>query len=131
MQSASCNLTEIREDLSCLVSSKQWPIPRVTLPLHPPRSHFPVLTHPYLLGWDRGEKRSVGLLPALQVILGSSQGARQTIVVVDTLDTVVRVDVLDQSDLVAGGTTRAGNDGGIGQEEFPDLPIQKSARDNQ
>lgn len=90
----------------------------------------PVLTHPCLLGWDGGEERSVGLLPPLQVILGSGQGTRQTIVVVDALDTVSLVEVLDQSDLVAGCTTRAGDDGGVGQEKLPDLQT-KSACDKQ
>lgn len=32
-----------------------------------------------------------------------------------------RVDVLDQGELVAGGTTLAGDDGGVGEEELPDL----------
>lgn len=32
-----------------------------------------------------------------------------------------RVDVLDQSELVAGGTSLTGDDGGVGEEELPDL----------
>jgi hypothetical protein len=39
----------------------------------------------------------------------------------DALDSVSRVDVLDESDLVAGGTTLAGDDGRVGKEELPDL----------
>ena len=39
----------------------------------------------------------------------------------DTLNTVGRVDVLDQGDLVAGGSALTGDDGGVGKEELPDL----------
>lgn len=39
----------------------------------------------------------------------------------DTLDAVRGVDVLDQRDLEAGGGALAGDDGGVGEEEFPDL----------
>lgn len=39
----------------------------------------------------------------------------------DALDTVSRVDVLDQSELPASGTTLAGGDGGGSQEVLPDL----------
>lgn len=48
--------------------------------------------------------------------------------VVNALNTVSRVDVLYQSNLVAGSTTRAGDDGGVGQEEFPDLGDTVSMR---
>jgi hypothetical protein len=33
------------------------------------------------------------------------------------------VDVLDQGELVAGGTSLTGDDGGVGKEELPDLKI--------
>lgn len=86
-----------------------------------PHALVPVLVHPCLLGGDRREQRGVGLLPGLQVELGSVQSTRQTIVVVDALDTVRRVDVLDQCDLVAGSTTLARHDGGVGKEVLPNL----------
>lgn len=53
--------------------------------------------------------------------LGSCHSAEQSVLVVNTLDTVSRVDVLDESDLEAGGTTLAGDDGGVSKEVFPDL----------
>lgn len=53
--------------------------------------------------------------------LGSGHSAGKSILVVDTLNTVSRVDVLDESNLEAGGTTLAGDDGGVGKEVFPDL----------
>jgi hypothetical protein len=34
---------------------------------------------------------------------------------------VGRVDVLDQGELVAGSTSLTGDDGGVGEEELPDL----------
>ncbi len=40
---------------------------------------------------------------------------------VDTLDTVSRVDVLDQGNLVAGCSSLTGRDGGISKEKLPDL----------
>lgn len=39
----------------------------------------------------------------------------------NALNTVGRVDVLDQGDLVAGSGTLAGGDGGVGEEVLPDL----------
>lgn len=39
----------------------------------------------------------------------------------NALDTVGRVDVLDQRDLEAGGTALTGGDGRVGEEVFPDL----------
>ena len=54
-------------------------------------------------------------------VLGSLEGARQTELGVDALDTVSRVDVLDHGDLVASGGTLARDDGGVGKEVFPDL----------
>jgi hypothetical protein len=48
---------------------------------------------------------------------------------VDTLDTVGRVDVLDQCELVAGGTTLSGGDGAVGEEILPDLNKQVSRLD--
>lgn len=39
----------------------------------------------------------------------------------DAKNTVSRVDVLDQGDLVAGGSTLAGDDGRVSKEELPDL----------
>ena len=40
---------------------------------------------------------------------------------VNALDTVSGVQVLDKSDLVASCGALAGDDGGVGEEEFPDL----------
>jgi hypothetical protein len=45
----------------------------------------------------------------------------QTELAVDALDTVGGVDVLDQCQLVAGGTTLSGGDGAVGEEVLPDL----------
>ena len=45
----------------------------------------------------------------------------QTMLRRDTLDAVRRVDVLDQSDLVASCGTLAGDDGGVGEKVFPYL----------
>jgi hypothetical protein len=53
--------------------------------------------------------------------LAGFESALQTELAVDTLDTVGRVDVLDQCKLVAGGTTLAGGDGAVGEEVLPDL----------
>jgi hypothetical protein len=39
----------------------------------------------------------------------------------DTLNTVERVDVLVEDNLVAGSGTLTGDNGGVGQEEFPNL----------
>lgn len=47
--------------------------------------------------------------------------ARNSELRLDTLDPVRGVDVLDQRDLVAGGGALAGDDGGVGEEELPDL----------
>lgn len=57
--------------------------------------------------------------------LCSLQSARETVCARDTLDTVHRVDVLDQSDLVAGGGALAGDDGRVGKEELPDLCCER------
>lgn len=40
---------------------------------------------------------------------------------VDAVDAVGGVDILDQGDLVAGGSSLTRGDGGVGKEEFPDL----------
>lgn len=48
-------------------------------------------------------------------------GGREGELAVDAFDTVGRVDVLDQGELVAGGTALTGDDGGVGKEVFPDL----------
>ena len=53
--------------------------------------------------------------------LGSSQRTREVELVVDALDTVSRVDVLDQSDLEASGGALAGDDGRVREEVLPDL----------
>lgn len=70
------------------------------------------MLHPLLLATR--ERVLAGLLASLQ-------RTAETIGVVDTLNTVSRVDVLDESDLVASSGTLAGNDGAVSEEELPDL----------
>lgn len=41
----------------------------------------------------------------------------------DAIDSVCRVDVLDQHNLEAGGTALARGNSGPGEEEFPDLKL--------
>ena len=52
---------------------------------------------------------------------GGLAGTSKTELGGDALDTVGRVDVLDQGDLVAGGTTLARGDGAVSKEVLPDL----------
>lgn len=61
--------------------------------------------------------------PRIEVELGLELGksARQIELVGNTLDTVSRVDVLDQDDLEAGGATLAGDDGRGSKEVLPNL----------
>lgn len=94
-------------------------IPWINLPFAP--FNIPIFTYSSLLSRDGGEESGVGLLPALQVKLGGIQRTRQTVVVVNSLDTVGRVDVLDQGDLETGGATLTRDDGGVGKEVLPDL----------
>jgi hypothetical protein len=53
--------------------------------------------------------------------LAGFESALQAELAVNTLNTVGRVDVLDQCQLVAGGTTLSGGDGAVGEEVLPDL----------
>lgn len=53
--------------------------------------------------------------------LASGQGTRETILGVDSVNAVARVEVLDNNHLEAGGGTLAGSNGRVGQEELPDL----------
>jgi hypothetical protein len=53
--------------------------------------------------------------------LAGIESAGETELALDTLDTVSRVDVLDQSDLIASCGSLAGDDRGVGEEEFPNL----------
>lgn len=89
-----------------------------------PKGPYPSPHHTHrsdLLARDSREQGLVSLLPLLEIILGSSPGAGEAELGRNTLNTVGRVDVLDQSDLEAGSTTLAGHDGGVGKEELPDL----------
>lgn len=52
---------------------------------------------------------------------GGLAGTGKTELGVDAINTVGRVDVLDQSKLPAGSTTLARSDGGGSQEVFPNL----------
>jgi hypothetical protein len=72
---------------------------------------------------SRGELVGVLLGPGREVDLGlgSLESAAQAELRVDTLNTVGGVDVLDQHDLVASGTTLTRDDGGRGKEVLPDL----------
>lgn len=59
---------------------------------------------------------------AIAHVLGSSfTGRIKAELGLDAFNTVSRVDVLDEGELPAGGTTLAGSDGGGGQEVFPNL----------
>jgi hypothetical protein len=53
--------------------------------------------------------------------LAGFESAFQAELTVDTLDTVCRVYVLDQCQLIAGGATLSGGDGAVGEEVLPDL----------
>ena len=53
--------------------------------------------------------------------LGRRQCTKEAGLRGNALDAVGGVEVLDEGDLVAGGGTLAGYDGGVGEEEFPDL----------
>lgn len=55
------------------------------------------------------------------VVDGSLASPVQAELRADALDTVRRVDVLDQGDLPAGGAALAGGDGRVGEEVLPDL----------
>ena len=68
--------------------------------------------------WEQG---GISLLPGLQVKFGRRQGASQAELSVDALHTVGRIDVLDQSDLVARGASLSGDDGRVRKEVLPDL----------
>jgi hypothetical protein len=62
---------------------------------------------------------------AVTNICGSGfPGAGETVLAVDALNTVGRVDVFDKSNLPAGSPTLAGGDGGVGKEVFPDLQLE-------
>jgi hypothetical protein len=74
-----------------------------------------------LLDRDAGEISGVGLGPGLEISLGSLRSAADAVLGGDALDAVVRVDVLVENDLVAGGAALAGDDGRVGKEELPDL----------
>ena len=78
-----------------------------------------------LLNRDAGELDSVVLSPGLQVSPGVSKRAGKSLLSGDALNPVVGVDVLGEDNLVARGAALAGNDGGVGKEELPDLTTQK------
>lgn len=58
---------------------------------------------------------------AVGTVNGGLASSGETELSGNTLDTVSRIDVLDQSELPAGSTTLAGSDGGGSQEVLPDL----------
>lgn len=76
-----------------------------------------------LLARDRGlgERGRVGVLPGLEVKLGVVKSAREAKGGRNAFNTVGRVDVLNQGDLVAAGGTLARGDGGVTKEVLPDL----------
>jgi hypothetical protein len=51
----------------------------------------------------------------------SGQSAAEPELGWDAFDAVGGVDIFDEGDLKAGGGALAGDDGGVGEEEFPDL----------
>ena len=55
------------------------------------------------------------------IVDSSLAGSSKTVLGVDALDTVSRVDVLDKGNLPAGSTTLAGSDGRGSEEVLPDL----------
>jgi hypothetical protein len=60
---------------------------------------------------------------AIRAVDGSLASTGETELRLDTLDTVGRVDVLDEGELPAGSPTLARGDSGGGKEVFPDLEI--------
>lgn len=58
---------------------------------------------------------------AVGTLDGGLAGTGKTKLGLDTINTVGRVDVLDEGELPAGGTTLAGGDGGRSKEVLPDL----------
>lgn len=60
---------------------------------------------------------------AVGTVDGSLASTGETVLSVNALNAVGRVDVLDQGKLPAGGTALAGSDGGGSQEVLPDLQI--------
>lgn len=59
--------------------------------------------------------------PGLEVGASVLETTLETKLGLDAVHAVGRVDVLDEGDLEAGGGTLARGNGGVGQEEFPDL----------
>lgn len=53
--------------------------------------------------------------------LGGSLSARKSILVMNALDAVGRVDVLDKGNLEAGGSALARGNGRVSEEVLPDL----------
>lgn len=76
-----------------------------------PQARKPTL----LANWEDG----------LASFLCSIEGTGQAVRVGNALDTVGGVDVLDESDLVAGGATLTRDDGAVCEEVFPDLDIHQ------
>jgi hypothetical protein len=72
-----------------------------------------------LLGGSDG----VLCLVNFEVDLASSESTGKGELSLDSLDSVNRVDVLDEGKLVASGGALAGDDGGVSKEEFPNLCI--------
>lgn len=69
----------------------------------------------------RGLAHVVLSSPGLQVSSAALKSVGQGKLGRDTLNSVSRVDVLDEGNLEAGGTALSGDDGGVSQEVFPDL----------
>lgn len=65
--------------------------------------------------------------PGLDVSASVLESTLETKLSLDAVHAVGGVDVLDESDLEAGGGTLAGGNGGVGQEEFPNLRSKKLA----
>jgi len=59
----------------------------------------------------------------LNIDFAGSESTRESELTGDTFDTVGRVEVLDQADLITSCSSLTGDDGGVSKEEFPDLEV--------
>jgi len=76
-----------------------------------------------LLRSHSGEAGRFVLDPALHIDFGGRQSPRKPKLPCNAVNTMSRVDVLDQDDLVACRSSLARSNRGVCQEEFPDLVV--------
>jgi len=74
-----------------------------------------------LVGSDKGELNGVVLSPSLQVSSRARKGLRETMLSTDALNSVERVHILDEDNLVACRTALARDNGRVSKEVLPDL----------